>query len=148
LFAFVVFFSSAALAPFVGLPTEGYRWQPYADAYTPAMLDINHTSGMPGSFFTVTGTNFPPDSTLTVLANSFVLGTVQTDSAGGFVFLIDTTGADPGFYVITTDLPNSPLVRFLLSLDEPLYPQEGEGTIFTLPSGIGQIPINLPIIMR
>lgn len=148
IFAFVTFFSSAALAPFVGLPTEGYRWQPFADAYVPAMLDTNHTSGMPGSFFTITGFNFPPDSTVTVLANSQVLGSVQTDGAGGLVFLIDSTGADPGFYLISTDVPDSPVIRISLSVDELLHAQEGEGTIFTLPSGIAQQPINLPIIFR
>jgi hypothetical protein len=140
--------SGAALAPFVGLPAEGFRWQTYASAYQPMMLEINYVSGMPGSFFTVTGFNFPQNDEVTILVNNVVLGPVATDSIGSLIFLIDSTGADVGHYSVITDEAASPRVQFQLDMDEPLRPQEGEGVIFTLPAGIAYTLLLLPIVLR
>jgi hypothetical protein len=128
LLAGLIFLSGVVLIPLVGLPSEGFRWQAYADAYQPLLVEINHETGMPGSFFTISGFNFPPSGEVAVLVNGTALGTVPTDSMGSFVFLIDTTGAEAGYYFVTTDEPDSPSVRFWLNVAEPLRPQEGEGT--------------------
>ena len=148
LVALIVFLSGAALTPFVGLPTEGFRWQTYASAYQPMTLEINYASGKPGSFFTLTGFNFPPDAEVTILVNNVVLGTVATNSIGSLMFLIDSTGADEGHYSVVTDEVTSPTAQFLLDTDEPLHPQEEDGVIFTLPAGIAYMLIHLPVILR
>jgi len=49
------------------------------------LLEINHTSGMPGSFFTITGFNYLPDDMVAIQINGVVLGSVASDSSGGFV---------------------------------------------------------------
>jgi len=74
LIAMGVFFSGVLLVPAMGLPRVGFNWQRYAGVYNPASLEINHPSGSPGSYFTVTGSNFSPETTVSVSANGFVLG--------------------------------------------------------------------------
>lgn len=148
LIASAVFLSGAAMIPLVGLPSEGYRWQAYADAYQPLMVEINYESGMPGSFFTLTGFNFPPSGEVSILVNGMALGTVTADSLGGFAFLIDTAGAEAGYYFVTTDEPDSPSARFRLSEHEPNRPQEGEGIIFSLPPDLAITLVNLPFLRK
>jgi hypothetical protein len=99
-------------------------------------LSINHTSGGPGSFFTITGHGFPPNSTATIVANSYTLGDVATDAAGDCLFLLSTEQADEGRYVVTTTVDRSTSIAFVISSGEPVHPQEGSGTIFQVQSGI------------
>ena len=148
LLALVVFFSGAALVPFIGLPEVGFHWQQYADAYEPVALKINHTSGQPGSFFTVQGVNFPPEQNVTILVNGAVLGEVMTDSSGQALFLIDTTGAETGYYMVEAQLPERPTTNFRLFPDDPLHPQEDDGPIFVLPGDIAIHLNTLPIVNR
>ena len=145
LIALSVLLSGMALIPFVGLPEEPFNWQQFAGVYTDPALAINHPAGAPGSFFTVTGYNFPPDETFDVLVNGVKIGEVTSDPAGGFTFLIDTTGADPGTYDVKV---NGATVRFQLVIDAPVQPKEGEGTVFALPAGIDLHFIYLPLISR
>ena len=148
LLATAIFLSGAALIPLVGLPSEGFRWQAYADAYQPLLVEINYETGMPGSFFTLTGYNFPPSGEVIVLVNGTALGTVPTDSMGSFIFLIDTTGAEQGYYFVTTDEPDSPSARFRLDEEEPVRLQEGEGIIFSLPPDLAVMLVNLPFVRK
>ena len=103
---------------------------------------------MPGRFFTLTGYNFPPSSGVSVLLNGTALGTVPTDIMSSFVFLIDTTGAEQGYYFVTTDEPDSPSARFRLDEEEPVRPQEGEGIIFSLPPDLAVMLVNLPFVRK
>ena len=102
-----------------------------------ATLTINYASGNPGSFFTLSGANFPPDDIATIMVNTSVLGTVPTDPAGHLIFLLSTEQADPGDYIVTATADASSSTRFVLDLSRPLRPQEGQGTIFNVPGGIG-----------
>jgi hypothetical protein len=99
-------------------------------------LSINHASGGAGSFFTITGHGFPPNSTATLVANSYTLGDVDTDAAGDCLFLLDTEQADEGRYVVKATLDPSASTNFVIASGEPIHPQEGDGTIFQIPSGI------------
>lgn len=148
LIALAIFMSGAALVPFAGLPTDGFRWQTYADAYVPITLQMNYASGAPGSFFTVHGFNFPANQLVMVSVNGVSLGFIQADLSGHFLFLIDSGSADAGFYALTTDAPNSPTVFFQLDPAAPLRPQEDSGTIFTLPAGIADQLVRLPLILN
>lgn len=143
-----IFLVGAALIPFVGLPQDGFSWQRYADAYLPLVLEINYDTGSPGSFFTVNGSNFSQDDTVSILANGTLIGTVNADINGDLVFLISTTDADTGFYIISTNIIDGPQVSFRLSDDAPLRLQEGEGPIFPLPAGIAYQRIHLPFINK
>jgi hypothetical protein len=145
LIALAVLFSGMALIPFVGLPAEAFSWQQFAGVYTDPALAIDHTQGAPGSFFTITGFNYPPEEDFDVLVNGVKIGEVTSDAAGGFSFLIDTNGADPGTYDV---MVGTPTVRFWLIVGATLWPQEGEGTIFSLPAGIDLHYIYLPLIYK
>jgi hypothetical protein len=145
LIALTVLLSGMALIPFVGLPEKPFNWQQFAGVYTDPALTIDHTEGAPGSFFTVTGFNYPPEEDFDVLVNGVKIGEVTSDPAGGFTFLIDTTGADPGTYDVVV---GTPTVRFWLIVDAPLWPQEGEGTVFSLPAGIDAHYYYFPLIFR
>lgn len=148
LIALSMFISGAALVPVMGLPTTGFNWQRYAGVYTPAVLDINHTSGQPGSFFSVTGSNYTPDSTVNVSVNGVLLGTVNSDSNGALAFQIDSTGADTGTYFLEATGAETGLTQFDLSDDQPLWPQEGTGDVFQLPANIAVNLVRLPVIMN
>ncbi len=99
-------------------------------------LSINHASGGPGSFFTITGRGFPPNSTATFVVNSSTLGDVATDAAGDCLFLLATAQADEGRYVVTATVDPSASTSFVIAPGEPVHPQEGSGTMFQIPSGI------------
>jgi hypothetical protein len=145
-FALVVLFSGLALVPVMGLPAAGFKWQRYANAYVPTTLTLNHYSGAPGSFFTVTGTNYPPSVTATILANGVALGTVQTDSNGGLEFVIDTTGAELGYYTVAASPVPSVSTRFVLAQDEPSWPQGSGAPVLQVPADIALQLIFAPII--
>jgi hypothetical protein len=102
----------------------------------PPALSINHASGGPGSFFTITGHDFPPNSAATIVVNSNTLGTVPTDSAGECFFLLNTEQADEGRYVVTATANRSASTSFVIASGEPVHPQEGSGTAFQIPPGI------------
>ena len=115
----------------------------------PASLTINYPTGSPDSFFTLTGANFPGNNTATILVNGFTLGSVPTDSSGGFVFLLNTDQADEGHYIVTATVNPSASAMFVLDSDEPIRPQEGSGTIFNVPSGIAYTrTVYLPLVRR
>jgi hypothetical protein len=146
--ALAIFLSGVALVPFVGLPEDGFRWQQYADAYNPLSLDINYETGAPGSYFTIRGYNFPSNTAITVTANGTVIGTLDTDGSGNLLFLIDSDGADTGFYYIGTNIIDGPTVTFKLDNGEPIRDQEDVGVTFNLPTGIALNIIHLPVILR
>lgn len=150
LIALAILLSGAALVPFVGLPDSGFTWQRYADAYNPTEIEINHNSGKPGSFFTLTGHKFAPNSTATIRVNGNVLGTLPTDGTGALIFLINSTGADPGIYLVDVIVDTTTVrTSFVLDPNQPLYAQDSQGTLFNLPPGIAFTnQINMPILLR
>jgi hypothetical protein len=103
------------------------------------VLTINHTTGGPGSSFTVTGHDFAPSSMATVVVNDHSAGTISADSSGGIRFLLSTEQADEGPYLITATANYSASTRFVIASGEPVHPQEGSGTIFAVPSGIAYV---------
>lgn len=113
------------------------------------ILSVNYTSGSPGSFFTLSGSDFPPNSTVTIVVNGRTLGTLSTDSVGNFVFLLNTDHADEGHYIVTATVNPGASARFVLDSNEPIRPQEGSGTTFDVPSGIAYTHlIYLPLVQK
>jgi Tol biopolymer transport system component len=117
-----------------------------------ATLDSNHPGGAPGSYFTLTGSHFPPTSTATITVNGLTLGDVPTDAAGHAIFLLHTTDATPGLYTVRlTVSPYSAETQLTLHPAGDIHPQEGSGPIFDLPAGLAHhllyfpfLPINTP----
>lgn len=146
--ALSVLISGLALVPFMGLPTQGFNWQRYAGVYNPATLQVNHDTGAPGSFFTVFGGNFTPNTPVTVSANGVVLGEVLTSDSGELMFLIDTTGADLGFYMVEASGNESAATQIILQENAPQWAPENEGVVFNLPAGIAAQMIFMPVIIK
>jgi archaellum component FlaF (FlaF/FlaG flagellin family) len=113
-------------------------------------LSINYPDGQPGSFFTVTGSNFPPNSTAAVIINGVTLTTsLPVDSSGEFLFLLNTEHADAGHYFVTVTANPGATVSFILDPAAPLRPQVDSGAIFQVPDGIALTEfIYLPLIQR
>ena len=120
----------------------------------PSTIAFNHSISAPGSVITVTGTNFHPGRIIKIMINGIHLGsTCCNDSNGSFVFLLNTAQADEGSYLLvieefTTGLPKTS-ASFELSSNEPIYPQEGSGYVWDLPSGIAFTSFSyLPFIRK
>jgi len=143
-----VFFSGVIFVPAMGLPRVGFNWQRYAGVYNPANLQINHPSGSPGSFFTVTGTGFSPETMVDVVANGVSLGGLETSETGDLLFLIDSSGADDGYYQIEVIGNEAAITQLVLDVDEPTWPAEDEGPVFNLPAGIAQQVLFMPVIVK
>ncbi|MFZ0546332.1 MAG: hypothetical protein WAM60_12885 [Candidatus Promineifilaceae bacterium] len=129
----VILLSGLALLPYIDLPAEALNWQLYAGVYE-ATLDVNHTTGSPGSYFLFTGANFPANSIAAISVNGNEVGTVETDGSGDLSFIISTAHSDPGSYTVTAtvDVNASAAANFTLSNNDPHRPLEGTGPIFSL----------------
>jgi hypothetical protein len=147
-----------SLVPYVALPSEKVSPQVFSNAYQPTatttpmptpILRINFPTGKPGSFFKVTGSQFPANSTATISVNGHVLGTVPTDATGGFVFSLDTASADVGNYSVTVSVNPSASSSFTLRADAPLRAAEGNATTLSVPAGIAlSNSLYLPVATR
>lgn len=129
----VILLAGLALLPYIDLPAEALTWQLYSGIYE-ATLDVNHTTGSPGSYFLFTGTNYPANSIATISVNGEEVGQVETDSNGDLSFIIATAHSDPGSYTVTAavDVNASAAANFTLDLNAPHQPVDGTGPIFTL----------------
>lgn len=85
-------------------------------------LTVNYFDGAPGSWFTFTGGDYPASTTVTLAVNGRVLGTVPTDASGDLVFLVSTTDADEGGYIVTATAHSSATARFVLDSDSAVRP--------------------------
>lgn len=146
--ALSVLISGVALVPFMGLPTQGFNWQRYAGAYNPAMLTVNHDTGAPGSFFTFFGGNFSPNTAVTISVNGIVLGEVVTSDSGELLFLVNSTGADLGYYAVEASGSEVAATQIILQESAPTWAPENEGVVFNLPAGIAAQLRFMPLIIK
>ena len=110
---------------------------------------MNYTEGAPGSYFTLTGSGFPADDTATIILNGRTLGTIPTNADGGFTFLLNSTDAEEGAYLITATVNPSANYWFNLKASAPTRPQEGSGTTFAIPANIAFDEfIYLPMVIK
>jgi alpha-tubulin suppressor-like RCC1 family protein len=116
----------------------------------PPYLTSNYPSGQPGSFFTITGWNFPPGTQATLSINGQVItSTLSVDPTGSFIFFLNTTGDEAGGYAVTVSVNPSATTSFILADDASLRPQEGGGQTFVVPAGIAYTNfIYLPLVRR
>lgn len=118
-------------------------------------LSVNYSSGVPGSYFTFSGTDFPPDETVMVYANTAYLGAVTSDSSGNISFILSTMDSDEGAYLITASTYD--LATGYATMDQNqiflyetglAHPQEGTYDIFDVPEGIAFQMQYLPMVIR
>jgi hypothetical protein len=158
--ALVVVLSGLLLVPYVALPHESFSWKLFVGAYrdVPAM-GVNFTTGAPGSFFTVSGYNFPPNQPVTIAVNERTLGTTTASADGSFSVVINTAGADRGVYFVTGDNPNitqrialtgDAITRFEVLDGAPLRAREGGSSLplLNLPPGLAEQRVYLPLVRR
>ena len=151
--ALALFLSGVALIPYISLSSEQFEWQRYTGVYEPDRpnLAINYRTGRPGSFFTLTSSDFPAKNTATVTINGQTLGIVPVDGAGELAFVLGTAGADPGFYYVTLSVNPSASTSFEVDPTAPLRPGEGTATLqlLNVPSSIAYSNlVYLPIVLR
>lgn len=113
-------------------------------------LFINYPDGQPGSYFTVTGSDFPLNSVVTLTINGLTFTeTLTTDGFGTITFLLSTAEADPGRYFVTVTANSSATVSFDLDPTAPLRPQEGTEPILNVPTGIAFTEfVFLPLVQQ
>jgi Tol biopolymer transport system component len=107
------------------------------DRMPPVAVDINYVSGSPGSYFTISGDRFMPESEISLVVNGFELGKVTTDAEGGFTAVLATDEADLGGYILSArggTLVGS--LGFVMDEASAVRPQETEAAVFNLPAGI------------
>jgi len=118
--------------------------------YEPTLY-ISFREGAPGSIFTLTGLGFHdvPNDPVTITVNGQYVGTIS-GSSGWFVFLLDTTNADEGLYIVVVQTPGVTTSEyFRLDANEPLRQPINTGPTFMIPAGIAFISQQfLPAVMK
>lgn len=103
-----------------------------------ARLRLNYTIGQPGSYFTLTGENFPPGAQATLSVNGHVLtASLPIDELGQFIVFLSTADANSGYYLAQVMAGVNAMARFALNEPLPLRLQEGGGTTLVVPAAIG-----------
>jgi hypothetical protein len=120
------------------------------DRIPPVELTVNYSVGMPGSFFTITGTNFLRNEMITIAANGHELGTLPADDEGSFTFTLATAGAGPGFYFIAASAQGVQGVAVLtLDPNAEQRPAMGGDPTLNLPAGIAFTQMDyLPSVLK
>lgn len=95
-------------------------------------LELNYTAGLPGSFFTLRGSNFPPNSTDTIRVNGQAIAPVQIDAGGSFGLTIYTGSDDAGQYIFESTVNASSRVELSLNEMASLHPRETGGVACNL----------------
>lgn len=127
--------------------TKAQAWRPGIDGCP--QLTSNFSTGAAGSYFTLTGSNFPLNDTAAISVNGSTLGTVGTNGAGSFSFILSTAVANEGTYFVTAAVNPSATTSFVIDANEPVRPQEGTASIFDLPAGIAFTDtVFLPVVIN
>jgi photosystem II stability/assembly factor-like uncharacterized protein len=135
-------------------PTILYAGTIYHGIFTiqlvPTHLTVNSASGAPGSYFTLTGTNFPPNESAIISVNGNVMGSVPTDATGHVLFLLRShTDTATGSYIVTASTEFNAVASFFLDAAAVIHPQEGTGPVFDLPDDlVPQSWFMLPLIIK
>ena len=137
----------------IAVDNNGDKWFGTYDGGVSVLIEphlkINHSVGKPNSYFTLTGSGYPTNSTATIIINGNTIGTIQTDNKGAFEFELSTDNADEGAYFVTVTVNPSVTVRFTLDSSSANTWPSGGGTSFDVPAGIAFTEfVYLPLIQR
>jgi peptide/nickel transport system substrate-binding protein len=125
------------LQRYAAFPDPADKWDGFAHDTTPAALDLNFTTGAPGSAFNVSGSNLPINRVVTIYLNNQPVGTSFTGETGTFtVTLLTDVDASEGYYLITVQV--NPTLQGMFQLDdkEPARPKEGKHETVEMPDGV------------
>lgn len=119
-------------------------------------IQVNYTSAGVGSQLLVEGENLPYPAEFEVLINGQLLQQgLSSDAQQQVAFGLDTTGADPGFYVVTlrqTDTNDTWQTAFSLTSTGEVYPLPSGSSVdvYEVPSGVAveATRIYLPMIIK
>jgi hypothetical protein len=124
------------------------------------VLNLNYSTGMPGSRFVLTGANFEGGSAITITVNGQNVETISTTADGTFTLVLVTDqNAQLGNYRVSIALSNSVAAngtsvttRYILDDTAPLRQEQPEGaTLIDVPISIAPIEerfLYLPLIKR
>lgn len=128
---------------------------PVTPTVAPApQLSSNYASGAPGSFFTITGSDFPAVPTGTLTINGQELGSIPIGSTGEFTFLLSTTvSTPPGIYLVNVAAgAANASTSFTLNATAALRPRDTTivGTPIAVPSQVRPATslLYLPVLVR
>lgn len=117
--------------------------------YDPSFLSSNYHTGKTGSYFNISGSDYPPDSPVEITVNDHLLpSSLTTDASGNITFTFGTAQADPGSYEVTASVNPEATTRFTLSPDDPLRSKVGTWPVIDIPAGIAFRDIFLPLVSR
>lgn len=134
------------LERYPGFPDSAGRWDAFVARSNP-QLQINYSSGAPGSYFTITGSGFTPNGTAFVVVNGRLLDQLPVDSNGTISFTLATTEAAQGFYHLRVSVNPAAGIQFRLSPNEPVRQREGEAPVIEVPDGLASVTY-LPLMLR
>lgn len=128
-------------------PDAAGRWDTFAAEAMPK-VQVNYPSGAPGSYFNVTGSDFPPANTLYISVNGRLLGEAQSGSDGSVAFTFSTAEAQPGEYHLRVTANPAAGARLVLEAEGATREREGELPVIAVPAGLIRLPVFLPLLMR
>lgn len=131
----------------------GNGYQPYVYSPAPiapytAELILNFSTGIVGSYITVTGKIFPANTDLTLMINGHELTqTIHSNPTGGFIFFLGTAAALNGQYTIS--IPEAK-ASSLLTIEESaaLRAQEGGGLVVQILPEVAFWDVYLPLVRK
>jgi hypothetical protein len=126
---------------------------PFGPAYVvsdiPASLLLNYSNGRPGSIFTLTGENFPPDTTVAIVVNGQTLeNALPVLPSGDFVLFLAAEDGLNGDYGVTVSGYAGAIAQLHLRDWAPIRRQEGGGQTIAL-SGVVPVQFRqtfLPVV--
>ena len=131
----------------LGLGTITQQLVPVDVVASAARLRLNYATGQPGSYFTLTGENFPARAQATLTVNGVILtNSLAVNELGQFILFLSTAGAHTGSYQITVSATVSATTAVTLDAASPLRSQEGGG--LTLAIGPVSTMLYLPLLQR
>lgn len=157
--ALVVVLSGLLLAPYVALPNESFSWRMFAGAYgVEPVVSVDFTTGAPGSYFTITGFNFPAGKIVKVKVNGRELASLTTSDTGSFTVVFNSATSGIGTYDVEVEvedriraaaLADQRDASFTVLVGAPLRARPATtGALVDLPSGLARSYLYLPQVAK
>mgnify|MGYP001037351429 FL=1 len=125
---------NVVLNRFAQFPDPADKWDCFVQAPS---LTLNFDTGAPGSYFTVTGENFPPLNVAHISVNSVELSQAETDIHGGFTVVLSTeAGAAEGYYDVVATVNPEASTFYILDVVEEVRPLESAAPVIPVPEDV------------
>ncbi len=146
--ALAALLSGLIAAPVIGLPTQAFAWQIFANAYQPA-LTINFDTGAPGSYFNLRGSGLPANTNGTIAVNGQNIGTITTDALGNVDFTLRAVSSSDGYYMVVVSVNPTVTTLYRVSGAAPQHARSGSAPVFDVTSAVApNAVLHLTVIGR